>query len=124
MENSMPAPAPYHSRWYKGKLLEVYTRVGCNYEGLENETVICLANVGVTAKYRGKGFFSALLEFLEGHKDQLRATFLIVESVGNSRLASKLEILGFSRFVLIHRDSSPTFYRRLGNANSPESATA
>ena len=118
MENTLPAERAYHSHSYEGRLLHLYTRVGRNYYAL-NETFVCLAGVEVKAEYRGKGLFSSLLQHIEKHEDQLRATYLAVESVANPRFASKLDALGFSRFELVHPDSSPTFYRRLG-ASSPK----
>lgn len=118
LEISALTKPPYDARWYKGRLIDVYTRAGRDYFYLENESFICLATIKVKDEHQGKGLFTSLLECIQNHRDQLRATHLVVESVANPRLATKLDRLGFTRFVLAYADSSPTFYRRL-SASSP-----
>lgn len=83
------------SLWYRAKGLELYTRAGPAVINGELCPTLCLANIELTERRRGRGFFGHLVQFLQAEAPALGFESLKVEAVNNDRLLAWLLRHGF-----------------------------
>lgn len=110
LEATVPPKRQEQGRHFKGQLFELYCRAGWGDPMLDGAPYLCLATVSVRPAFRGRGLFSALLEFLNAAGPMLKARYLTVERVGNPGLAKRLSEQGFTEVDAIHGGSS-TYWR-------------
>ena len=84
------------SRWYRGNVLAAYCRSGTPGARLRGGKALCLANIEVSPEYRGKGFFTLLIEAISS-EFELRFDRIEIQEVQNDRFAIWLERNGFQQ---------------------------
>lgn len=84
------------SRWYRANGLELYTRHGRAVVVQGVQHALCLANIELSERRQGRGYFSHLVAYLVDHAPSLGYRALKVESVNNPRLLDWLLRQGFA----------------------------
>lgn len=97
------------SRWFHGRKLRVYARVGPACVYLPKTPVVVLANIAVADAWQGQGLFTELVRRLDANAE-IRAEATVVEKVANERLAAFLARCGFDAHRLSDLDF-PTMTR-------------
>lgn len=82
------------SRFYFGPI-ELYARLTSRSLGDRMERTLDLADVSIKSDHRGKGFFSALLEHMEGLAER-KGLALYVESISSPIVRQALVRRGYS----------------------------
>ena len=99
------------SLWYRGPLLDAYTRITRYLPALKGSLAICFANIEVASECQGKGFLTQLLETLAVPGLPLKAEFLYFENVLNPRLQVWLPSVGFE-VNPFSGEMAPCYFRR------------
>jgi GNAT superfamily N-acetyltransferase len=85
------------SRWYRGRVISIYTRAGTPGSRLRGRNSLCFADIQVKPEYQGQGFFERLVNALV-HEAEFPFDRLEIESLLNVELSKWLDKNGFIRF--------------------------
>lgn len=108
------------SKWYRAKGVEVYTRHGRAVVGSTVRHTLCLANVEVSERRRGRGWFGHLIAYLQEQAPALGYQALKAECVNNPRLLTWLLSRGFEPVGLGEPIFGGSFAVELTRASDPE----